>query len=149
MSRARTKPKASSRVDRDEMQQFSEALTPRQQRAILLLLEGNTITDVAATLKINRVTLHRWRQTEEFLRALKELQTDTLAGAIGILKSGAEKAAAALVDAAKSGDDKEAPAVPGARAVLEFAFKGVEFEDLVRRIEELERGEKPAGPACS
>ncbi len=139
---ARRKP-AKARISRDEMKQFSDVLTPRQQRAILLLLEGNTITDVAATLKINRVTLHRWRQTDEFSRALKELQSDALAGAIGILKSGAEKAATALVEAAKSGDSKEAPAVPGARAVLDFAFKGVEFEDLVKRIEELERGEKP------
>lgn len=124
--------------------QFPASLSQKQVNAILALAQGKTFTEVAKLVSIDRSTLYGWRQDEVFAGTLRSLQTDVLSGAIGILKSRAQGAAKTICDCAEFGDDPEAPRVPAARANLDYAFKGVEFEDLVKRIEELERGEKPA-----
>lgn len=147
------KPKRKNRMPAKpktaEIERILAPFEPRKRLAITRLVEGFTFAEVCDEVGIVRSTLWEWRQDPGFLNAVRDLQMDALAGAIGILKSRAQIAAKSLGDCAEHGDDTEGPHVPAARAVLDFAFRGVEFEDLVRRIEELERGEKPAEPACS
>jgi len=85
------------------------------------------------------MTLYNWRHDPAFAAELQRLQTDALTGAIGVLKSKAQVAARSLARAAQHGDT--VGAVPGARAVLDFAFKGVEFEILDERIRKLEEAQ--------
>ena len=48
-----------------------EALTPQQIAALERLLAGETVTDTAKAVKIDRSTLHRWlRENFEFQAAL-------------------------------------------------------------------------------
>jgi len=54
-------------------------LAPRRRRALSLLAEGRTTTEVATELGINRSTLWRWQQEPAFAAELSGLQTSTLA----------------------------------------------------------------------
>ena len=48
-----------------------EKLDERQERAIFLLMEGKTISEVAAELGISRTTIYRWKKNDALFR--KEL----------------------------------------------------------------------------
>ena len=115
------------------------SLPKRKQDALVILAEGNTFVEAAKKLKIDRVTLWQWRKDEEFARALREIQSDALAGAIGILKTKAQAAAKALAEVATTG--RNPGRVAGARAVIDFAFKGIEFEILDEQIRKLEEAQ--------
>jgi len=54
----------------------SHQLTSRQQTAISLLTSGHTITAVAATLGLNRCTIHQWKQLPAFISELTTRQEE-------------------------------------------------------------------------
>lgn len=53
-------------------QRATKRLTPRQLRAVDLLLAGGTVTRVAELVGADRATVHRWQSSREFQRALDE-----------------------------------------------------------------------------
>ncbi len=52
---------------------MSHKLTPKQNRALYLLAQGKTAIDVAATLKLRRETLSRWKKIPEFNEAFERI----------------------------------------------------------------------------
>ncbi|NBX04069.1 MAG: hypothetical protein EBR02_08465 [Alphaproteobacteria bacterium] len=52
---------------------MSHKLTPKQNRALYLLAQGKTAIDVAATLKLRRETLSRWKKNPEFNEAFERI----------------------------------------------------------------------------
>ena len=51
-------------------------MTPKQQQAILLLLGGSSVVDVARRVGITRRTLFQWRRSEKFINALESWRAD-------------------------------------------------------------------------
>lgn len=91
---------------------WSDSLTSKQERAIDALLQGETLSQTAQTVGVDRSTIHRWSAQPEFaaslnrrrlamrdasmsrLQRLQELSIETMEGAI---KQGNEQAALAVL----------------------------------------------------
>lgn len=94
-----------------------------RELAMAMLAQGWHLNDVAATLKINRNTVRRWRDCPEGQRLLSEAKEQRaaavasgLADAKEILRAGAVQAARTLVD--KLRDAKPFEALTAAEGIL-------------------------------
>jgi len=124
-----------------------EKLTRKQEKAIAALLLKPTIADAAKEAGIGETTLWRWLQLEEFQNAFKDAKRKTVEQAIAQLVQVSSEAVKTLSDIMQ---DKTAPAsarVSAAKAVLEMTFRADEREQLIERIEELEKLVNKGGAA--
>lgn len=115
-----------------------EGLTPKQEKAILALLQYPTMKDAAASIGVNEATIWKWQQTDVFHRAYITARRHTTMHGIARLQSYATMAADTLKDIM---EDTKAPAsarVAAAKAILDYGQKGVEIEDHEARLRELE-----------
>jgi Helix-turn-helix of insertion element transposase len=97
-----------SATDHNEMQQ----LDPRQLRAVDLLVEGKTDTQVAAEIEVDRSTVWRWRKRDPFFRAELARRRDELWNASGErLRALRLRAFDAIDDALDRGDWRAAVAL--------------------------------------
>lgn len=53
-------------------------LSTRQNRALILLIEGRAVSEIASELEVCRQTIHRWKSSPAFARTLARLQADHL-----------------------------------------------------------------------
>ncbi len=120
------------------MQPSDEKLTPKQERALLALLDCGEIKEASVVCGVSDVTLWRWLQLPAFqsrYRAARRLVVET---AIAQLQSDCTKAARVLREIA---EDRSAPAssrVAAAKTILDQSVSAVELMDLQERIEHLE-----------
>lgn len=125
-------------------------LTPRQKRAITVLLTTPTVEEAARTAKVSRSRLYVWLQDPAFSSALEQARREQSREALNFLR-GCLLRAVQRLDALLSGNN-ETIAYRAAVALLDHGLKAVELEDLTRRIErletqneQLERSSAPAG----
>ena len=109
-------------------------LTGRRLRALELLAEGLSTTEVAARLGVNPRTVRKWRADPAFAEALEEATKETLRRTRQRLAALAHHACEALREVLRSPDAPPAAKVSSARAVLEYLAK---FEAL-SRLQDLE-----------
>lgn len=116
------------------------ALSEAQVRGLLALLSEPTLQDAAKSIEVNPSTLWRWQQQPAFAEAYRAARREAVTQAIARLQHATGEAVKALCDVMKeAGPGSAAPRVSAARAVLEFALKGSELEDLAERVAKLER----------
>jgi hypothetical protein len=97
----------------------ADGLTLNQQSAVDLLAGGKNDTEAAELLKLNRVTVTRWRlYSPEFRAALAMCRAEDWGAAADRLRSLVPKALGILADAL---DDTTADRVSVALAVLKLA----------------------------
>ncbi len=60
----------------EETDDLQRALTPVQERAIIALLNEQTITGAAAAAEVGQRTLYRWLRQPEFSRAYREARRE-------------------------------------------------------------------------
>jgi hypothetical protein len=121
----------------------SEENKPRKGRqkeaALSGLLCSSTIAKAAQSAGISEGTLLRWLKTDETFKAdYQAARRAVVSHAVAQLQRASGGAVSVLCAVAS---DKEAPAssrVGAARAILDFAFRAVELEDLQARVEALE-----------
>lgn len=118
--------------------QSVSGLTPKQEQAIVALLNEPTVSRAAATLGMNERTLYRWLETDAFGRAYRRARREAFAQAIALTQRYAPAAVHAL--AKIMGDEKAtyASRVSAATALLRFSRESIELDDLAARIEALE-----------
>jgi len=109
-------------------------LTGRRLRALELLAEGLSTTEVAAQVGVHPRTIRKWRSDPAFAEALEEATRETLRRTRQRLAALAHHACEALHEVLHSADAPPSVKVSSARAVLEYLAK---FETLAR-LEELE-----------
>jgi hypothetical protein len=117
-----------------------EKLTPQQDRAIELLLSGNSIIRICEELSINRLTLYRWRKNKRFSDAYSEARRALSERTREMLQRAATRAVRRLVELMEDDTESEVPSsvqYAAARSILELNFKGTEFEELQTSVEEL------------
>lgn len=86
-----------------------EALSPQQQQAIHLLLQGLSDAAVARRLGLNRKTIHRWKWfTPLFYNTLDEAQRQAWNEAYGLLRSSILQSAHTLNRLVKKGKPQQA-----------------------------------------
>lgn len=120
--------------------------TRKQEIAIAALLSSPTIAEAALAVGVGEQTLWRWQQEPDFKEAFRDAKKQVLSQAITNLQCNVGEAAATLKSIMT---DKESPAssrIQAARTILEYAFKGLESEEIIARLEAIEAaigGDKP------
>lgn len=123
----------------------NEALTANQRRAIVHLLQQDTITAAAEQTGVTRQTLHSWLQRPGFQSAYRAAKMEVYGHAVTKLQRHASTAADTLHELMVSDNETVPPGVRlgAARAVLDLAAGG-SMDDLALEVEELRKHALPA-----
>ena len=108
---------------------------------ISALLSCPTLEAAAQRCKLSIRQLYDRRQDPEFIRRLREAQTDALGDTCRYLQHSTGSAAAVLLEIAENRDENAQVRVTAARAILEQAAKFTETIDVLERLERLEQDE--------
>jgi len=111
----------------------------KREQAIIALLEQPSIKEAAQSVGIGEATLFRWLQEPEFQRAYREAKHRVVEQAISRLQQVSGEAVDTLREIMLDTEKPPSTRVTAAKAVLEWSIKAVEMEDLVTRVEDLER----------
>jgi hypothetical protein len=124
-----------------------EGLTAKQAAAVEALLQQPTMLRAATSVGIGERTLRRWMKAPAFKAALQEARRASFSQAIGLTQWYASVAVATLV---KVMNDPASPAhcrISAAAVLLRFGREGMELDDMLDRIEALERVVSAAPPS--
>ena len=108
-----------------------------EDRALAALLSEPTIVQAATTAGISESTLARWLADPPFRARHREARRQVVEQAISALQRATEDAVTTLTRNLRCG--VPASEIAAAKAVLDFAVKGVELVDLAERVEQLEQ----------
>jgi len=114
-----------------------EKRTRHEDAALGALLSEPTIQLAAKKSGISESTLLRWLAESSFKARYRDARRQVVESVIGRLQQGANEAVDALTRNLRCGTP--AVEVSAAKAVLDYAVKGVEVLDLAERIEQLEQ----------
>lgn len=115
---------------------ITDKLTVRQSNALFALLSEPTISKAATMAEVPERTLRAWLHKPAFEAAYRAARRDAMQQAIGRLQQFSGAAAGTLV-ALMAAPQPAMVRLGAARAVLEFAIKAVEIEDLRDELERL------------
>ncbi len=121
------------------MQDTEKKLSPKQELALVALLDCGEIRKAAETAGVNEATLWRWLQLSDFQSRYRAARRQLVETAIAQLQSDCTTAARVLREVA---EDREAPAssrVAAARAIIEQSISAVQLTDLQAEVEEIKR----------
>jgi DNA-binding MurR/RpiR family transcriptional regulator len=122
----------------NKMNPSAEKLTPKQEAALLALLDNSTIEAAYKAAGISKATMWRFMQDANFQARYRASRRQLVETAIGQLQKHATTAARVLVNIA---EDQRAPAssrVAAAKTILDQSVNAIELMDLQERIERLE-----------
>ncbi len=122
----------------EETDDPQRALTPVQERAIIALLNEQTISRAAAAVEVGQRTLYRWLRQPEFARAYREARREAFGQAIALTQRYAPLAVNTLAQVMMDNDAPSSSKVAAATTILRFGREGIELDDLAARIEALE-----------
>ena len=116
-----------------------EKTEQKQERAISTLLSASSLKDAAKEAGISEATLHRWLKDENFQTAYRAAKREVVNHAICRLQRSSGKAVETLENIMRGAGNPATSRVTAAKIILEMAIKGVEVEDLEKRIADLEK----------
>lgn len=122
-----------------DVTQNGEVLSANQERAIAALLSSPSIEAAATKAGVTGRTLLRWLAEPTFADAYREARHEATQHAICLLQRASGAAVTTLL---KIATDNLAPAsarVSASYKILEYAFRGVEIDNMSARIESIER----------
>ena len=108
-----------------------------EDRALAALLSEPTIAQAAAKADISESTMLRWLADPSFKARYRDARRQVVELAVTNLQQATSDAVEALTRNLTCG--VPASEIAAAKAVLDFAVKGVELVDLSERVEQLER----------
>ena len=117
----------------------ADGITPKQEAAIIALMNEATVARAAITADVDERTLHRWLNEPDFSRAYRNARRLAFAQAVAVTQ---RYAAVAIHTLAKIMTDTTIGAsarVSAAVALLRVNREGIELDDLAARVEELEQ----------
>jgi transposase-like protein len=127
------------------MSGHGEKKSRKLQIFMTALLGAGTVEAAARVAGISPATARRWLEQEDFQAEFKRLQNEITGQFIVHLKSCMGEALEVLRDIMNDVVNPASARVTAARTVLDNAFKALETEDVLSRIEALEaamEGEK-------
>jgi len=113
-------------------------LSPKQEKAVVALVSHPTIKEAAAQAGVNETTLWRWLQKEEFRAAYKEARRTAVQQAIARAQVNTSEAMKVLREVMEDKAQLGSTRVSAAKAVMDYAIKGVEMEDHEQRLKAIE-----------
>lgn len=122
-----------------------DKLIRKQDQAISALLTSPTVKAAAECCGVSVATLQRWQQLPEFSTAYRLARRRVIDQATGQLTRASVDAVAVLSEVMHGEAQPGAVRVSAAKAVLDYAYKSYELEELVARVAALEeQSEAPA-----
>ncbi len=115
-----------------------DGLTPKQHKCLAALLAEPTIAAAAARVHVGERTVHTWLLEPTFADAYRVVRRLAVGQAISQLQQASSAAVGVLCDVMTNADERGANRVAAARAVLDYATRAIELEDLEARIALLE-----------
>jgi hypothetical protein len=119
--------------------------TSRQEKAIIALLNEPTTKEAAMAAGVSEVTLWRWLQNPEFRASYMEVRRVAVQRAIARTQVATSEAVETLREVMNDKSAKGSERISAAKAILDYAMKGIELEDHEHRLEELEAKLAAAG----
>jgi hypothetical protein len=118
-----------------------DGLTPKQHKALAALLSEPTVILAAAKARVGERTLHTWLHEPAFDAAYTAARHDAVALAVGRLQNVSGSAVDALVEILNIRIPAPAAVrVTAAKAIIEYAIRFRELDELESRIAQLENG---------
>ncbi len=115
-----------------------DGLTAPQERAIIALLNEQTVGRAAAAAEVGQRTLYRWLKDPTFSRAYREARRDAFGQAIALTQRYAPLAVNTLAQVMMDDNAPSSSKVAAATTILRFGREGIELDDLAARVEALE-----------
>ena len=115
-----------------------DGLTAPQERAIIALLNEQTVGRAAAAAGVGERTLYRWLKEPTFSRAYREARRDAFGQAIALTQRYAPLAVNTLAQVMMDDGAPSSSKVAAATTILRFGREGIELDDLAARVEALE-----------
>ena len=113
-------------------------ITIKQEKAVVALLNEPTTKRAAKAAGVSEVTLWRWLQDRSFHTFYMEARRLAVQRSIARTQATTSEAVETLREIMKTAVANPAARVAAAKAILEFAMKGIELEDHERRLAEIE-----------
>src|SRR5437868_9071496 len=112
--------------------------TTKQEKAIIALLNEPTTKDAAEAAGVSEVTLWRWLQNPEFRASYMEVRRVAVQRAIARTQAATSEAVETLREVMSDKSAKGSERIAAAKAILDYAMKGIELEDHEMRLQDLE-----------
>lgn len=116
-----------------------EKLSRKHEQAITSLLTSPTICKAAEGSGISEATLYRWLKLPEFMEVYREVKSQAVSQAIGKLQQASGEAVETLRTIMMDIESPTPSRVTAAKSIIEMALKATEIEDIIKRVEELEK----------
>ncbi len=116
-----------------------DGITPKQEAAIIALLNEPTVARAALTADVDERTLHRWLADPDFARAYRNARRLAFAQAVAVTQRYAPLAIHTLGKIMADTKVTAAARVSAATALLKFSRESIELDDLASRVDELEQ----------
>ncbi len=113
-------------------------LSQKQQKAMVALLDSDTIAEAAKNCATSESAIYRYLQGDAFKSHLRRARSEIVGHAIGQLQRDCEIAARTLRAVCEDGEAPASARVSAAKAILEASIKGVELQDIAARLDALE-----------
>jgi hypothetical protein len=113
-------------------------LTPKQEEAIIALLNCPSVTKAAERIGIHEKTIYRWLDHEPFMRAYRRARRKAFSQAISLTQQYAPLAVATLTRISNDPSAPHAARVSACTALLKFSREAIEIDDLAERVDALE-----------
>ena len=114
-----------------------EKQTRLREQAIAALLECNSITAAAKQVGVAEKSLRTWLKDPDFSAEYRDARRALVTQAGDRLAKSCQEAVTTLNDIMQHSEN-DAPRVTAARAILDYAYRSVEIDDLAARLERLE-----------
>ena len=125
------------------------ALSARQERAILALLNHPSISKAARAAAVGERTLRRWLAEQPFGQAYRNARRDAFTHALSLAQRYAPRAASTLAKVMSDANAGASSRVAAAVALLRFSRDSIELDDLAARVEALEHAADKTNPPHS
>src|SRR5262245_18148659 len=119
-------------------------LSPKQEEAIIALLNCPTVKKAAEQVDVNERTLHRWMDEEGFSREWRKARRQAFSHAISLTQQYAPMAVATLTKIANDQSAPHSARVSASTALLKFSRESIELDELAERVAAVEQ---PVGVA--
>jgi hypothetical protein len=122
----------------EQLEQLTDGLSPKQEEAIIALMNEPSIGKAARSIGIGERTLLRWLREPAFSKAYRLSRREAFSQAIAMTQRYAPLAVATLARIMADQNASTTAKVSAANAILRFGREGIELDDLAARIETLE-----------
>ncbi|MCL2071597.1 MAG: phBC6A51 family helix-turn-helix protein [Oscillospiraceae bacterium] len=114
-------------------------VSPKQSQAVSALISCPTVKQAAAECGISERTIYRWLEKPDFVAALDKARQQVSKRITKAVISRAERAAKVLDEVMSDVEMPPPSRVSAAKCLLDTAFKAIETEEILKRIEALEK----------